>query len=243
MSEERVIQVFLLEGLCGSAAEAESILANMHFDYWKDLDSAAFAEHMSLCFDLTDEAIQLIYAKIHKEEKDETSDVQSSPEEVVSWDDDDDDDGAWIGEGECELCERTIPLTRHHLIPRSTWPRYETRLLNAFAALDKGNADKALVIAGEGLAHLLDDYKAVESETKSASSSSATLTADRRHVVRQMMQRVCLICTKCHSAIHRTHDNMTLGISYNTVDKLIADPAIYRFCQWASKQRYGARRY
>ena len=46
-------------------------------------------------------------------------------------DDGDDDDGDYIGEGECELCERTVKLTRHHLVPKSTWPRMRKRLWNA----------------------------------------------------------------------------------------------------------------
>lgn len=30
------------------------------------------------------------------------------------------EEGEWLGKHECELCERTMPLTIHHLIPRST---------------------------------------------------------------------------------------------------------------------------
>ena len=148
-------------------------------------------------------------------------------------DDDDDDDGTFIGEGDCELCEREILLTRHHLIPRSTWPRLEPRLLNAFAAVLEHN-DKAEAITGDGLKHLLADYRRI---TTTSSSTQLTDRAAQRHMARQMLQRVCLICRQCHTAVHRTHDNMTLAVEYNTIDKLIQEPAIYKFCKWASKQK------
>lgn len=248
--EKRAVQIFVQQGLCASPAEAEAILDHVIWD-----DAAAFADSMALCFDLTEEAVGAIYAQICKDSDDSSSNgqVEESPDalpitEEDDDEDDDDDDGNWIGEGECELCERTIPLTRHHLIPRSTWPRYETRLLNALAALDGDSNDngdgaameKATIIAGEGFAHLLADYQSEKRRYKS-NKNAIHLPTDRQ-LVRQMLQRVCLICGKCHGAIHRTHDNMTLGMEYNTVDKLIADPKIYKFCKWASKQRRtGAR--
>jgi len=40
----------------------------------------------------------------------------------------------WLEEGECELCERYIQLTKHHLIPRSTWTKLEPRLVKLASA-------------------------------------------------------------------------------------------------------------
>eukprot|EP00548_Thalassiothrix_antarctica_P011923 CAMPEP_0194162536 /NCGR_PEP_ID=MMETSP0152-20130528/79549_1 /TAXON_ID=1049557 /ORGANISM="Thalassiothrix antarctica, Strain L6-D1" /LENGTH=209 /DNA_ID=CAMNT_0038872441 /DNA_START=36 /DNA_END=669 /DNA_ORIENTATION=+ len=61
-------------------------------------------------------------------------------------DDDDDDDDEMIGEGECELCEREIKLTRHHLIPRSTWKRMFPKISNAIQAFSKNDTECAIRI-------------------------------------------------------------------------------------------------
>mmetsp|Transcript_5039 Transcript_5039/g.7281 ORF Transcript_5039/g.7281 Transcript_5039/m.7281 type:complete len:253 (+) Transcript_5039:82-840(+) len=128
-----------------------------------------------------------------------------------------------IGEDECELCERYIRLTRHHLIPRSTWKRIGPQLFNAANALEKGDVKRAHRILGDGLLHLEDDLADGLSKRE----------------MKEMLQRTCNICRGCHSAVHNTYDNMVLATRYNTVEKLIADNTIYKFCKWASKQRPG----
>lgn len=50
--------------------------------------------------------------------------------------DDDESDGDYVGEGECQLCERAVKLTRHHLIPKTTWPRIKKRLWNAASTIE-----------------------------------------------------------------------------------------------------------
>ncbi|KAK1742421.1 hypothetical protein QTG54_006986 [Skeletonema marinoi] len=50
--------------------------------------------------------------------------------------DDYDDDGEFVGEGECQLCERAVKLTRHHLIPKTTWSRIKKRLWNAASTIE-----------------------------------------------------------------------------------------------------------
>lgn len=138
----------------------------------------------------------------------------------------DEDDSEWIGEGECELCERFMQLTKHHLIPKSTHARIETKLTHAASALEHGDRDRALLILGPGLQHALEGLER-EEETP------------RRVSIRRIMTRTCNICRPCHSAVHRTHDNMTLALHYNTVDMLLEDTQIYHFCQWAHKQKPG----
>lgn len=128
----------------------------------------------------------------------------------------------YIGEGECELCERFLELTKHHLIPKSTWARIETKLLRAAAAVDKHDPDHAKRILGHGLEHLHLDLK-----------------ESTRSSIRHIMGKTCSICRPCHSAIHSTHDNMTLALNYNTVEKLLGDERIYKFCRWANKQKAG----
>ena len=63
---------------------------------------------------------------------------------------DEDEDGGMLGDGECQLCDRYIRLTRHHLIPRSTWPRMQQRLLNAAICKDLGEQGKARKCLGPG---------------------------------------------------------------------------------------------
>lgn len=128
----------------------------------------------------------------------------------------------YIGEGECELCERFLKLTKHHLIPKSTWARIETKLLRAAAAIDKRDPDQAKRILGHGLEHLHSD-----------------LNESTRSSIRHIMGKTCSICRPCHSTIHSTHDNMMLALNYNTVEKLLGDERIYKFCQWANKQKAG----
>eukprot|EP00977_Amphora_coffeiformis_P021670 scaffold9695_cov181-Amphora_coffeaeformis.AAC.5 len=245
MSEEKVALVLVKEGLCASPDEAADTVSGMMMMLLSQQNSSsspllwetpeAFADAITACFEVEEDVVRSMYDAIqdndeNNSDSDEAS-VRSAPSVTEM---DEDDDGMYIGEGECELCEREISLTRHHLIPRSTWPRLEPRLLNAFAtALEYHDNDKAEMIAGDGLKHLLADYCHI------TTSSSAQLIdrATQRHLARQMLQRVCLICRQCHTAVHRAHDNMTLAAEYNTVDKLIHDPAIYKFCKWASKQK------
>jgi len=60
-------------------------------------------------------------------EKAKGVEVEDVVEEVAkdAEDDDDEEDEQTriVGEGECELCEREMPLTKHHLIPREVWFR------------------------------------------------------------------------------------------------------------------------
>ena len=136
------------------------------------------------------------------------------------------DDGDIVEEGECELCERLIKLTRHHLVPRSTWPRIEPRLLHA---VDEACPERAALVAGEGLKHLLPPGG--DDDTDRSNS--------KRRLVRRSLQQTCNICAPCHAAIHRRHDNMVLALEFNTVEKLLGDEQIRSFCKWANKQRAG----
>lgn len=137
------------------------------------------------------------------------------------------DEEMMIGEGECELCERSIRLTKHHLIPKSTWKRIAPQLLHAAKAFQKGNSERAQQILEDyGLWHLEPDLRlAGENYQKS---------------LKQLLQhQTCNICRPCHSTVHSTHDNIVLATQYNTVEKLSQDDSIYRFCKWANKQRAG----
>jgi hypothetical protein len=135
---------------------------------------------------------------------------------------DEDDDGAWLDDGECELCDRYMKLTRHHLIPKSTWPKLRISFTNAALAKQDGDKAKACLILGADLEHLFADLS----------------STDKKHINR-LLARTCNICRPCHSAIHKVHDNMGLALNYNTIELLLADEQVSKFCQWASKQRAG----
>ena len=141
------------------------------------------------------------------------------------WDDGVDDDEL-LGEGECELCDRYIKLTRHHLIPRSTWPRMQKILFRAAEFKSRDQREKALEKLGSGLE---DRYDMLELE---------------RSAIKLILQTTCDICRQCHSFVHKTHPNLELAHHHNTIDKLLADEQLYQFCKWANKQRpkgHGAR--
>ncbi|CAM9483604.1 unnamed protein product [Discosporangium mesarthrocarpum] len=96
----------------------------------------------------------------------------------------DDDDEELLPSGCCSMCERNMPLTRHHVMPRSTHKRYKK----------KGYSEE---------------------------------------VLRETID----ICRPCHSAIHRTHDHITLAEYFRTVESLLQDEDIAKFVAWVRKQR------
>jgi hypothetical protein len=159
--------------------------------------------------------------KVHDDEDMRSTITPQSTLETNGDDDSDEDDGAILDDGECELCDRFIRLTRHHLIPRSTWPRLRQRLLFAADCKERGDVEKARTILGPGL---LDRLERV-------SSDKAT--------IRELLHEACDICRPCHTAVHRAHSNIDLASYLNTVPKLLEDEKISKFCKWASKQKTG----
>ena len=45
------------------------------------------------------------------------------------------------------------------------------------------------------------------------------------------------MCRRCHSGIHKRHDEMTLGKHYATLERLLADPDLKQHFEWVAKQR------
>lgn len=147
-----------------------------------------------------------------------------------------DTDEDYVGEGECQLCERTIKLTRHHLIPKTTWPRIKKRLWNAastieaYHSIDDESSSEKKQITKNKLEKMLgmSDVDIAEIPT--------SITHDS---VRSYLSQVCLLCRQCHSAVHRIHTEMELATEFNTIDKLFCDEEILKFGKWASKQKPG----
>mmetsp|Transcript_31811 Transcript_31811/g.46880 ORF Transcript_31811/g.46880 Transcript_31811/m.46880 type:complete len:296 (+) Transcript_31811:88-975(+) len=168
-------------------------------------------------------AIQILQAaflpwrvSISSDEEDDKEHADSTENDGKNSDDDvNSDEEECVGEGDCELCERTMPLTKHHLIPKSTWPAMKRRILNA-----EGSKNESI---------LLECFQPHLPEDLTSAS------------VRVFLVRTCSICRPCHSMIHRIHDNKVLAENFNTVDKLLTDEDVVKFCRWANKQRTGRR--
>lgn len=155
-----------------------------------------------------------------EEEEEESSPLNEKDENE---EDDDDDLMPLLFDGECELCDRYIKLTRHHLMPKSTWSRMESRLRQASSAKEDGDMERVMLILGPGLLHLVE---VLSSEHK-------------KSCIREILTTTCDICRPCHDTVHRTHDNITLALSFNTIDQLLQDEKIAKFAKWASKQKTG----
>jgi len=84
----------------------------------------------------------------------------------------------------CTMCSRLMPLTWHHLIPKTTHRKMS-----------------------------------------------------RNYSYKEMATRGIWVCRPCHSAIHRTHDNMELAEHFNTVEALEECPTLQKWVKYAAKQR------
>lgn len=229
----------------GEDAAADGARFNSHDDT-SIISWPTVIEHLTDYFDLdTDEAgrvVEKLKKRVKRDDDGSTSTSSDDGEErdaagrtlqeVSSSDDgndgDDSDGRDFLAEGECELCDRFMKLTKHHLVPKSTWPKISVRLLRAADALEEGDPEKARVILGDGMADL-----------SSRLSSSPNPKVDPKVMIRKILRQTCEICRQCHSTVHFTHNNMDLALFYNTVDKLLDDPQIAKYCKWASKQRTG----
>ncbi|CAJ1961643.1 unnamed protein product [Cylindrotheca closterium] len=168
-----------------------------------------------------DESNLLLKQLLLVDEEEEEEEEDASENDVAD-EDSDDEDSFPLFDGHCPMCERYIKLTKHHLIPKETWPRVGVKLRNAAEAKKRGDLEKATMILGDGLIHLLDQLGDAK---KSSIKAIMCGTAD--------------ICRPCHSHVHKTHDNLTLAWSYSTVDLLLQDENIAKFCKWVSKQKPG----
>jgi hypothetical protein len=101
-------------------------------------------------------------------------------------------------EGLCEMCERETVLTYHHLVPKETHSHVLKR--------------------GIGLNDLGLTQEATTAAIGSSSLQSAEITKEF------LGQHGSWLCRPCHSAVHRFADNFELGLKYNTVEKLMAEP-------------------
>lgn len=236
LNEEDFARALVVDGHCSSMDEAvvlaEVVLSDFNTDT-PESDNNNAPTMINLLQDYLGleelQALQLTTKLMCQDEdisstddSDDASDNDRSSQPIsdeLLIEEEEDDDALF--DGECEMCDRYIRLTKHHLIPKSTWSRLESRLRNAAIAKAKGDVDRATMLLGEGLEHVLE-----------------RLEADRS-CIRAILRSTCDICRPCHTAVHQTHDNMMLALSYSTVDQLLKDERIAKFCKWANKQRPG----
>lgn len=134
------------------------------------------------------------------------------------------DDG-YLKAGECELCERETKLTLHHLIPKSTWKIIKQRFLNASKPYREGDLEKVKAILDLG------DELPVRLVPETFSCGNLVKLVLAGHTA--------ALCRPCHNCVHANHDNMELAEKFNTIEKLLGDERIYRFCKWQNKQKPG----
>lgn len=171
-----------------------------------------------------------IAAYVDAVENDSNDSSVCSEDDEASAQTDSDGDGELLREGECELCERTIKLTRHHLIPKSTWPRMKKRLWNAASEIESFHAETDLEKQG----HLRQKLQ------KSGFNDPAHLPSTISHAsIRSYLMQVSTICRPCHSAVHRIHDEWELATEYYTIERLLQCNEVRKFAKWNSKQRPG----
>ncbi|KAL7538409.1 hypothetical protein ACHAWF_006082 [Thalassiosira exigua] len=158
----------------------------------------------------------------------------------------DGDDGECIGEGECELCERRIKLTRHHLIPKTTWPRMKKRLWNAAPLIESLHSLECSGNDSNCDSNRLEERRQdlqwkLEKMLGNAHVHSVprTITHDS---IRAYLSQVCSLCRQCHSAVHRIHTEWELATDYNTMYRLLESEEVIKFARWANKQHPGMYR-
>ena len=227
----------LLSTCCDSPEEAasvaEAIVEEIDLDVTKEdvaspLTSLLIDYFDQLTPEKAEEVARSVLGVVATREDDQNSDEDSNNVDDVDCSDDEDNDadGEYIGDGECELCEREIKLTRHHLIPKSTWSTFKKKKIPAaIEALTNGQKEKARMILG---GNLIDELppEIVENPNNSL-------------LLRRFLSKTCNICRPCHSTVHKLHSEMELAESYSTIDKLLEDEELVKFCKWASKQKCG----
>ena len=59
----------------------------------------------------------------------------------------------------------------------------------------------------------------------------------KKNYAKADLQNTALICRDCHSGLHKLHDEMQLGKTLNTVEKLLRDPQVKKHVEWVARKR------
>jgi len=245
---ETIKRALLHNGLCFSVEEAEitadEILYNVSIDESfpciQSSDSATtIMEGLMDYFDLTVEDAENIVRAIFPFDqknglnlKDDSTSAHSyateeeEKENKINESEESGDESNYLNDGDCELCERYMKLTSHHLVPKSVWPKLKKRIFES-KKNPKIRQETILFISS------LKENKVPSND------NDLDYAWSRQSLHSFLSQYTCQVCRPCHSKIHSSHDNTALADHYNTVDKLLTDRNIYKFCKWANKQKPG----
>jgi 5-methylcytosine-specific restriction endonuclease McrA len=183
-------------------------------DTTEDALHSILAEHLATLLDLTPaEAIFLV--------RDLLDTYRSPPV-------DPDGDGAGPGKGspatpgECELCDRPVSLTIHHLIPRSEHDHFLRRPPASLLANQSERSNQSQS-QGQGL----------------SKGADPGLTSHD-----MLIKYRAYLCRPCHSAIHRIiPDNREMGAEYWSVERLMRNEDVQRWIGYARGMKQGMGNY
>jgi hypothetical protein len=237
------------EGLCGSAAEVETLIESIVLDSEDDDDGEddegvicrtiriLLEDYLGLSQSRAEEIRARVillpegsddHDSVSSTAHEETSGNRASQSDRDDEDDDDTEEEELIGLGECNLCERhNMKLTRHHLVPKSTWASVVPRI-------QRGADDDET-----GLQDLMRMLRMQSAATAAGIDGTGALSLTRASIRRAIGRHTVDVCRPCHSVVHGAHDNMTLALQYNTLEGLLSDSTIHRHAKWASQQRSG----
>jgi len=170
------------------------------------------------------------------------SDSKSTP-------DDREDSGSDLEDNECEICERVMPLTRHHLIPKTTHKKYIDRpnhVLIHFHSTGRLSAALTRSVSATLFVRHKPDYhqgddkvhsKQVE-QKESEGQDECTVMYSKEFLNRYVMH----ICRPCHSAIHSFIDQETMAKDFHSLDLLLQNEKVKKFIPFIRKQQTRTKR-
>lgn len=232
-------QAMVEECLCATIEEAAVIVESMMADVAEDSSSILMDENSMVWYSYFDtNDAERIRRVCHACQQQQQPSVTSDDDDdeccedcPASLSDDNVDDDAsseceMIGPGDCELCERsTVNLTRHHLIPKSTWSKLSWEAL----------CERCVELRERcPLPTVHQKRRTPEEMTNRALPSTVVPKQQKRRALRS---HTCTICRGCHTFLHRTFSNTALAWHYNTVEKLLDDERMYKHAKWSSTQR------
>lgn len=59
----------------------------------------------------------------------------------------------------------------------------------------------------------------------------------KKHYTKLELAQGIDICRSCHSGLHKLFDEMSLGRDLNTLERLKAERAVERHCNWVARQK------
>ena len=143
---------------------------------------------------------------------DEPSDNRGDGDEYEAEEDD----------GSCELCERFVRRTFHHLV--FCWT-----LCSVFPAVSFSYLVLLYHICGTQVPRVTHD--------RYLSRGVLPANLERGKCTRQWLSSYgCRVCRPCHSAVHAAAPNAELAEHHNTVARLLELPRVYAFARYNSKQ-------